>query len=99
MIDNDNYYHPDQALNQIAEQEVALKNAIDAQVVLQLLIAKNICTVDEINEYRAKVSSLPKYKTTLNQLAEERKAMEYAQSHPKEHLKAILNAKMNGTIK
>lgn len=99
MISNENYYKPDQALHEIAEQEATLKAAMDVQVVLQILVDKNICTVDEINEFRLKVASLPKYKVTLDQLATERKAMEYAQTHPEEHLKAVFNAKMNGTIK
>ena len=44
MLNNNDYYHPDEALSRISEQEAMLKTAIDVQVVLQLLISKDIVT-------------------------------------------------------
>ena len=99
MLHNDDYYHPDEALSRISEQEAMLKTAMDVQVVLQLLIAKGICTQEEIAEMRLKVANLPTYKVTLDKLKSERATMEKAKANPEEYLKALLNAKMNGDIK
>ena len=98
MISENDYYHPKEALNRICEQESQLLTAIDTQTILQILLANNITTVDEINEMRQKVSNLPKYKVTLENLQKERKAMEHAIAHPDDYLKAIFNAKMNGDL-
>lgn len=99
MLHNDDYYHPEEALSRISEQEAMLKTAMDVQVVLQLLIAKGICTQEEIADMRLKVANLPTYKVTLDKLKSERAAMEKAKANPEEYLKALLSAKMNGDIK
>lgn len=99
MLNNNDYYHPDEALFRISEQEAMLKTAMDVQVVLQLLISKGICTQEEIADMRLKVANLPTYKNTLNTLKTERAAMEKAKANPQEYLGALFNAKMNGDIK
>ena len=99
MLNNNDYYHPDEALSRISEQEAMLKTAMDVQVVLQLLITKGICTQEEIADMRLKVANLPTYKNTLNTLKTERAAMEKAKANPQEYLGALFNAKMNGDIK
>lgn len=99
MLNNNDYYHPEEALSRISEQEAMLKTAMDVQVVLQLLIAKGIVTQEEIANMRLKVASLPTYKTTLDSLRTERDAMEKAKANPEDYLKALFNAKMNGDIK
>ena len=99
MLNNNDYYHPDEALSRISEQEAMLKTAMDVQVVLQLLIAKGIVTQEEIADMRLKVANLPTYKATLDKLKSERAALEKAKANPGGYLKALLNAKMNGDIK
>lgn len=99
MLNNNDYYHPDEALSRISEQEAMLKTAMDVQVVLQLLILKGIVTQEEIADMRLKVANLPTYKTTLDRLKAERATMEKAKANPEDYLKALLNAKMNGDIK
>lgn len=99
MLNNNDYYHPEEALSRISEQEAMLKTAMDIQVVLQLLIAKGIVKQEEIADMRLKVVNLPTYKATLDQLKSERTAMEKAKDNPNDYLKALLNAKMNGDIK
>lgn len=99
MLNNNDYYHPEEALSRISEQEAMLKTAMDVQVVLQLLISKGICTQEEIADMRLKVANLPTYKNTLNTLKTERATMEKAKANPQEYLGALFNAKMNGDIK
>lgn len=99
MLNNNDYYHPEEALSRISEQEAMLKTAMDVQVVLQLLISKGIVTQEEIADMRLKVANLPTYKTTLDSLKSERTAMEKAKANPEDYLKDLFNAKMNGDIK
>lgn len=99
MLNNNDYYHPDEALSRISEQEAMLKTAIDVQVVLQLLISKDIVTQEEIADMRLKVANLPTYKATLDKLKSERAAMEKAKANPEDYLKALFNAKINGDVK
>lgn len=37
------------------------KDAVDIQSILQILVAKNICTSGEVQQMRSKVASQPKY--------------------------------------
>lgn len=99
MLNNNDYYHPDEALSRISEQEAMLKTAMDIQVVLQLLISKELVTQEEIANMRLKVVNLPTYKTTLDSLKSERVTMEKAKANPEDYLKALFNAKVNGDIK
>ena len=99
MLNNNDYYHPEEALSHISEQEAMLKTAMDVQVVLQLLISKGIVTQEEITDMRLKVANLPTYKVTLDKLKSERAAMEKAKVNPQEYLGALFKAKMNGDIK
>ena len=99
MLSNKDYYYPEEALSRIHEQQAMLKTAMDIQVVLQLLIKHGLVSQDEIAEMRLKVAELPTYKATLDSLNKEEAAMKYAVNHPEDHLKAILNAKMNGELK
>lgn len=98
MLNNNDYYHPDEALSRISEQEAMLKTAMDVQVVLQLLIKHGIISQDEVSEMRLKVAELPTYKATLDNLSKEESAIKYAINHPEEHLKAMFKAKMDGKI-
>ena len=99
MLNNNDYYHPEEALSRISEQEAMLKTAMDVQVVLQLLISKGLVTQEEIANMRLKVANLPTYKTTLDSLKSERAAMEKAKNNPEDYLTALFKAKMNGDIK
>lgn len=99
MLSNNDYYHPEEVLQHISEQEAQLLTAIDVQTILQLLIKNQIVTLEEVNEMRQKVSNLPKYRATIDTLQKERKAMEAAQKDPQAYLKAMMKAKLDGTLK
>ena len=98
-VSNDKYYKPDEALHELMLQEAIINTAVDIQALLQILVAKNIITREEVNEYREKVRNSPKYKVTLDEIQRQKTAFQVAQSNPQEYLKAIFRAKMNGDIK
>lgn len=97
-VSNDKYYKPEEALHELMTQETIANVAVDVQALLRLLVAKEIITRDEINEYREEVRNSPKYKVTLDAIQREKEGFSAAKDNPQEYLKAILKAKMDGKI-
>lgn len=56
-VSNDNFYKPEEALHELQVQETILKTAIDVQVVLRILVDKEIVTREEVQKYREEVSN------------------------------------------
>lgn len=98
-VKNSSYYEPEEALQELIIQEQILNTAIDIQALLGLLVYKEIITKEEMDTFREKVKSIPKYKSALNEIDRQKQGFEAAKNNPREYLKAVFNAKMNGTIK
>ena len=94
-VSNDNFYKPEEALHELQVQETILKTAIDVQVVLRILVDKEIAT----REYREEVRDSPKYKIVLDDIKRQKVGFQAAKDNPQEYLQALLRAKMNGDIK
>lgn len=99
MLSNNSKYDMDNAMNEIQEKKLIVDAKIDTQVVLQILVQKGIVTREEVTEMRKTVSSSPKYKTTIDYLEEAKQKAQYYKDNPEEHLRSLLKAKMDGTIK
>ncbi len=80
-------------------KKLFLKTAIDVQVVLRILVDKEIATREEIQKYREEVSNSPKYKIVLDDIKRQKVGFQAAKDNPQEYLQALLRAKMNGNIK
>lgn len=98
-VSNENYYKPDQALHELMAQQTIVDCAVDIQVLLRILVDKEIITREEVNRYREEVRNSPKYKPVLDDIQRQRQAFQAAKDNPQEYLKALLKAKMDGTIK
>ena len=98
-VSNDNYYKPDQALHELATQQTIVDVAVDIQVLLRILVDKEIITREEVSRYREEVRNSPKYKPVLDDIQRQRQAFQTAKDNPKEYLQALLKAKMDGKIK
>lgn len=98
-VSNDKFYKPEEALHELQIQETILKTAIDVQVALRILVDKEIVTREEVQKYREKVSSSPKYKIVLDDIQRQKAGFQAAKDNPQDYLKALLRAKMNGDIK
>ena len=98
-VSNENYYKPDQALHELMTQQTIVDCAVDIQMLLRILVDKEIITREEVNQYREEVRNSPKYKPVIDEIQRQRQAFQIAKDNPQEYLKALLNAKMNGKIK
>ena len=47
-VSNDSYYKPDEALHELQMQETIMKALVDVQVVLRILVDKEIVTREEV---------------------------------------------------
>ena len=99
MLTNNANYNMDEALHEIEEKQLILDIKIDTQVVLQLLVQKGIVSREEVAEMRKKVANSSKYKSTLDYLESAKQKAKYYQDNPSEHLRDLMKAKMDGTIK
>ena len=107
-VSNDSYYKPDEALHELQMQETIMKALVDVQVVLRILVDKEIVTREEVQKYRNEVKvnktspfkiESPKYKLVLDDIQRQKRGFQAAKDNPQEYLKAILNVKINGDIK
>lgn len=99
MLRKNANYNMDDALHEIEEKRLILDAKIDTQVVLQLLVQKGIVSREEVAEMRKTVSGSPKYKATLDYLEGAKQKAKYYQDNPEDHLRDLLKAKTDGTIK
>lgn len=67
-VSSDKYYKPEEALQDLQVQETILNVAIDVQVLLRILVDKEIITRDEVAEYREEVRNSPKYKVVADDI-------------------------------
>lgn len=95
LVSNEKFYKPEEALHELQVQEAILKTAIDVQVVLRILVDKEIVTREEIQKYIEEVSNSPKYKIVI----EQKTIFQAAKDNPQDYLKALLRTKTNGDIK
>lgn len=98
-VSNDKFYKPEEALHELQIQETILKTAIDVQVVLRILVDKEIVTREEVQKYREEVSNSSKYKIVIDDIRRQKAEFQVAKDNPQDYLKALLRAKMNGDIK
>lgn len=98
-VSSDKYYKPEEALQDLQVQETILNVAIDVQVLLRILVDKEIITREEVAEYRKEVRNSPKYKVVSDDIQKQKIVFQAAKDNPQEYLQAILKAKMDGKIK
>ena len=98
-VSNENYYKPDQALHELMTQQTIVEVAVDVQMLLRILVDKEIITREEVKQYREEVRNSPKYKLVLDDIQRQRQAFQTAKDNPQEYLKALMKAKMDGKIK
>lgn len=79
----DQLYNLDQTTEDIKMKSRILETAVDVQVILQLLVQKNIATKEEVENMRNIVRNSPKYKKILisiyNKLYKNLKSIKIAQ--------------------
>nr|WP_296488579.1 hypothetical protein [uncultured Acetatifactor sp.] len=99
MLSRNANYDMDTALNEINEKKLLLDVKVETQLILQLLVSKGIATREEVSSMREKVKNSPNYKPLYEYFEMAEQKAEYYKNNPEQHLKDVLAAKMNGTIK
>lgn len=99
MLSRNANYDMDTALNEINEKKLLLDVKVETQLILQLLVQKEIVTRDEVQSMRKKVKNSPSYKPLYEYFEKAEQKANYYKDNPEQHLKDIFAAKMNGTIK
>ena len=62
MLSRDANYNMDTALSEINEKKLLLDAKVETQLILQLLVQKEIVTRGEVQSLREKVKNRPSYK-------------------------------------
>ena len=99
MLSRDANYNMDTALDEINQKKLLLDIKVETQVILQLLVANNIVTREEVSKMRDTVKNSPNYKPLYDYFEKAEQKANYYKDNPEQHLKDVLAAKMNGTIK
>ena len=99
MLSNNANYNMDTALDEINQKKLLLDVKVETQLILQLLAQKGIVTREEVSVMRNKVKNSPNYKPLYDYFEQAEKKANYYKANPEQHLKDVLAAKMNGTIK
>jgi len=99
MLSRNANYDMDTALNEINEKKLLLDVKVETQLILQLLVSKGIATREEVSSMREKVKNSTNYKPLYEYFEMAEQKAEYYKNNPEQHLKDVLAAKMNGTIK
>lgn len=99
MLSRNANYDMDTALNEINEKKLLLDVKVETQLILQLLVSKGIVTREEVSAMREKVKNSPSYKPLYDYFESAEQKVNYYKSNPEQHLRDVLEAKMNGTIK
>ena len=97
-VSRDSYYDPEKAIDELLLQKQVVDQAVDVQVLLRILVDKEIITREEVAKYREEVRSSPKYANAINKIEHQIKGFEAAKNDPEGYLKAILKAKLEGKL-
>lgn len=97
-VSKNSMYDPQEARKELLLQEAIVSQAVDVQVLLRILVDKNIITRDEVNRYRDEVRNSPKYAVAISNIEKQKAFFEKAEVDPDGYLKALFNAKLNGKL-
>lgn len=92
-------YKPDQLKEDATQKKLMVDIAVDVQCALQILIEKGIMTKEELDTWRGRVRNMPKYKASYEMIQKLLDAADLYDKDPQAYLKAIMAAKLNGTLR
>ena len=99
MFSNNDNYDLDSAQNKVDNAKRLINLQIQIKTLENVLIAKGIISELDLNATKQYVMNNEEIKYYMQQLkAVEDKITQY-KNNPEQHLRDLLNAKMNGTIK
>lgn len=99
ILSNDANYNMDTALSEVNQKRLLLDVKVETQVILQLLVSKGIVTREEVSDMRNTVKNSPNYKPLYQYLDNAEQTAQYYKANPEQHLRDVLQAKMDGKIR
>lgn len=94
MLNSDQMSNLDQAERDIEDRKLILNTAVDIQVLLRILVDKEIISREEVNRYRKEVKESPKYKNAFTYIDQTLNEIQYYKNDPKALLQEMLRRKM-----
>lgn len=89
-------YNPQSLKEDAVIKKIILDTAVDIQSALQLLVSKDLITIEELNQMREKVKNLPKYKASYSVIDKINDAVNLYENDPNAYLKALFEEKLKG---
>lgn len=81
--------------SELIDKALIINTAIDCQVILQLLVEKNIVTRNDVSRMRAVVGNSEKYKASKQWLEQALAELKRAAEDPQWALRQMFNEKLN----
>lgn len=98
MISNNANYDMDTAIKEASLQGALIDLKVETQVILQILVANGLTTKEEIDSMRSKIKNSSKYKAIYESINNIVEKAEYYKNNPEQHLKDLLQMKMDGKL-
>lgn len=98
VLSHDANFNMNLALDEINMKKLVLDVKVETQTILQLLVEKEVVTRAEVQQMREIVKKSPRYKSLYDYFNQAEQQAQYYKDNPQEHLKAVMNAKMNGKL-
>lgn len=95
MLTTDQLSHLEDTKRDMTNKKLILDTASDIQALLQLLVAKEIITKEEIDKYRKIVKNSQKYRASYTYIIQALAEIEKYENDPQSLLKEMFNRKLN----
>lgn len=82
------------ASRDIKNKKLILDTAVDVQVLMRILVDKEIVTREEVNDFRKEVREGPKWKAANTYIEQTMAEIDYYEKNPQQLLKAMFDAKL-----
>ncbi|RYI30512.1 hypothetical protein EVU96_08850 [Bacillus infantis] len=99
MFSNNDFYNLDDATKTLKNKQLMLSMYIKMEALTQLMIKHNITNELEIEACENYIKSLPHVKKMVEEMEQAESQIKNYKADPRQHLRDLMAAKMNGSIK
>lgn len=99
MFSNNDFYNLDDATKTLTNKKLLLEMYMKMESLAQILIKHGITNESEIEACENYVKTLPHIKVMIEEMERVESKINSYKSDPQQHLRDLMNAKLNGHIK